>query len=149
MNRRGMTLIELLVVLLIVGVLANIALPAMTIMIRKADATHVIGDFKAVRVAVFDYYAATSAYPASTNWGEVPAALRNELPGGFAFEYKGVQYRWQRFTLPDGMPSDPAQTVLLGLDVATSDTRLLQTIKNLYRGPLAFGTASSVTLVIE
>jgi prepilin-type N-terminal cleavage/methylation domain-containing protein len=105
-----MTLIELLVVLLIVGVLANIALPAMTIMVRKADATHVIGDFKAVRVAVFDYYATTSAYPASTNWGEMPAALRNELPQGFTFDYKGVQYRWQRFTLPDGMPSDPSQT---------------------------------------
>ncbi len=97
-----MTLIELLVVLLIVGVLANIALPAMTIMVRKADATHVIGDFKAVRVAVFDYYATTSAYPASTNWGEMPAALKNELPQGFTFDYKGVQYRWQRFTLPDG-----------------------------------------------
>ena len=144
-----MTLIELLVVLLIVGVLANIALPAMTIMVRKADATHVIGDFKAVRVAVFDYYAATSTYPASTNWGEVPAALRGELPQGFAFAYKGVQYRWQRFTLPDGLPSDPSQTVLLGLDVSSSDTRLLQTIKNLYKGPLAFGTATSVTLVIE
>jgi prepilin-type N-terminal cleavage/methylation domain-containing protein len=149
MNRRGMTLIELLIVLLIVGVLANIALPAMTIMVRKADATHVIGDFKAVRVAVFDYYAATSTYPASTNWGEVPAPLRNELPQGFAFDYKSVQYRWRRFTLPDGLPSDPSQTVLLGLDVASSDTRLLQTIKNLYGGPLAFGSATSVTLVIE
>ena len=149
MNRRGMTLIELLVVLLIVGVLANIAFPAMTVMVRKADATHVIGDFKAVRVAVFDYYASTATYPPSGNWSEVPAALRNELPQGFTFEYKNVQYRWRRFTLPDGLPSDPSQTVLLGLDVQSSDANLLQTVKNLYRGPLAFGSATSVTLVIE
>jgi len=149
MNRRGMTLIELLVVLLIIGVLANIALPAMSLMVRKADATHVIGDFKAIRIAVFDFYAASATYPPSTNWGEVPPQLVTELPQGFVFQYKTVQYRWRRFTLPDGMPTDPSQTVLLGLDVQTSDANLLQTIKNLYRGPLAFGSTTDVTLVIE
>lgn len=149
MNRRGMTIIELLITLVIVGILANLALPAFAHMRRRADATHVIGDFAAIRVAAFDSYAATGRFPPSGAAGRVPAALVSALPAGFSFRYKSVTYRWRRWSLPNGMPRRRrSQTALLGLEVETRDRALLKAITSAYRGP-KLGSGRVVTLVIE
>ncbi len=135
--------------LTIVGILANLALPAFATMKRRADAAHVIGDFQAIRVAAFDGYAATGAFPPSHGWGQVPPGLAPSLPSGFNFSYKNVTYRWRRWSLPNGMPRNPSQTVLLGFEVRTRDRKLLTAITSAYRGPLAFGGSTRVTLVIN
>jgi prepilin-type N-terminal cleavage/methylation domain-containing protein len=149
MNRRGFTLAELMVTMLITGVLAQIALPAVTIMRRKADATRVITDFRAIRWAAFDQYASLSHYAPAGGWGEIPDELKPVLPTGFTFSYKNVQYRWAHYYLPAGLPGHPDQLELLGVEIKSDDASLMATIRGLYRGSIAFGTANQMTLVVD
>lgn len=149
MTRRGFTLIEMFTALSIFGILLNIALPAGTEIKRRADAAHVVADFHTIRAAAFDQFAETGTFPKSGKWGRVPKELVAALPQGFAFSYKTLTYRWRRWSLPNGLPRKRRQTVLLGLQIRSSDRALIRAIKNLYQGDLAFGKAKQVTLVIE
>lgn len=47
------------------------------------------------------------------------------------------------------MPKDANQTVLMGLQIQSSDKLLIAAIKNLYKGQQAFSKAKQVTLVID
>lgn len=149
MTRRGMTFVELMIVIVIVGVLANIAIPKVSDMRRRAEAARVVGDFNTVRAAAFNQFADAGTFPRSAGWGRVPSEFAPSLPGGFTFDRDNITYRWRRWSLPNGMPHQPDQTVLLGFQVRTTDQRLMQSIKGLYSGPVAFGSATAVTLVIE
>jgi len=149
MNRLGFTLIELLVVILIIGILANLGFPALSRMKRKAEAAHIIADFSTVRVAALDYYAAHGDYPPTGNFGTPPTELTASLPGGFSFTFGAATYRWHRWSLPDGSPSDPSQTVLLGLDVHSTDLELMAALTGQFRGGAAFGTPTDITLIVE
>jgi prepilin-type N-terminal cleavage/methylation domain-containing protein len=131
MNRRGFSMVELLAVLVVLGILANLALPMVQRARRKADAVAVLAVFHAVRVAAQDRFADSGTYPANAAWGVVPADLVPSLPAGFRFADGDVEYRWRRWALPNGLPANSRQRVLLGLDVRTSDRALLQTIRGL------------------
>lgn len=149
MNRRGFSLIELLVSLTILGILANLALPALTGLRRRAEAAHIIADVHAVRLAAHDHFVGTGAYPAAGQWGVVPPTLAPSLPDGFEFRYRDVVYRWENWPLPDGLPSDPSQTVLLGLTVRSPDAVLMAAVRGLYKGRVTFGSSSEITFVLE
>lgn len=149
MNRRGMTFIELMIVITILGIVANIAIPKVQDARRRATAANVIGDFVVVRAAAFDRYAAVGSYPSSSNWGEVPPEFVTSLPVGFTFDQADVSYRWRRWSTGKGGPSGSGQSVLLGLQIKSQDRKLMESIKGLYGGPLAFGGATQVTLVID
>ena len=98
MNRRGATLIEMMTVLLVLGVLINIGMPAIAGLRTRADAVSVVGDLRAIRVAVLAYYADAGGYPSEDDWGAVPADLVAYLPNAFAFvssRSPDVEYRWQ------------------------------------------------------
>lgn len=149
MNRRGMTLIELLVTLTLVAILAQMALPAFAGVRRRAEAARIVADAMAVRVAALDHYAGHGGYPAPGQWGSAPGPLAASLPQGFAWRYRDVDYRWERWSLPNGLPTNPSQTVLLGLSVRTPDATLMAALRGLYKGAVAFGTAHQITLVLE
>lgn len=149
MNRRGMTLIELLVVLTIVGILANMALPAMSGLRRRAEAARIIADMRTVRSAALDHYAGYGTYPAPGSWGVIPPTLVPSLPGGFEFAYRDVQYRWERWSLPQGLPADPSQTVMAGLTVRSPDLALLAAVRGLYKGKVTFGSSNQVTFILD
>lgn len=149
MNRRGVTFVELMIVVTILGILANVAIPKVQDVRRRAEAASVIADFHAVRAAAFDRFAEAETFPSSKGWGQVPAELVASLPQGFTFQLPNVTYRWRRWSLPNGLPRRQRQSLLLGLQVRTDDPRLMESIKGLYGGPLAFGSATQVTLVIE
>jgi prepilin-type N-terminal cleavage/methylation domain-containing protein len=144
-----MTLIELLVTLTLVAILANFALPAFAGVRRRAEAARVIADVAAVRVAALDHYADRNAYPSTGQWGVAPPTLVNSLPRGFEWTYRNVQYRWERWSLPNGMPTNPSQTVLLGLSVRAPDPQFIAALRGLYKGEVSFGTSSEITFVIE
>lgn len=149
MTRRGATIVEMTVVLVIIGILANIAIPAGTAVKRRADAARVIADFNTIRAASLDYFAEKGTFPRTGRRGRVPRELVSSLPGGFKFRYRSVTYRWRRWSLPNGLPRNRRQTVLVGLEIRTRDTALLQSIKKLYRGQLAFGRKRKVVFVIQ
>jgi prepilin-type N-terminal cleavage/methylation domain-containing protein len=149
MTRRGFSLIELVMTMAIVSILASLALPVGREMRRRAVATKVIGDFDVIRTAAYSYASESGVYPKNGTWGQAPTEFLPSLPDGFEFQYGGAQYRWRRWSLPNGMPKKATQTVLLGVQIKSSDKRLITAIKNLYHGPQAFGKAKQVTLVIE
>lgn len=149
MNRRGWTLLELFIVLVILGVLANIATPAYHDMRKRAEAAQVIGDFSAVRSAAFQQYPESESFPGTGAAGVVPPELVPYLPNGFAFTRGSATYRWRKWSVPGGLPGDPSQTELMGLEIQTADAELLAAIKGLYGGSTAFGSSTQITLVIE
>lgn len=149
MNRRGFTLIELMVTCTIAGILMNLALPMVTTMKRKADAAHVIADINTIRIAALNHYADLQYFPATQPWATPPGTMIAMLPQGFQWRYKGVEYRWHRWSLPNGMPASSGQTVLIGVEIQTADQKMMAAIKGLYKGAVAFGTPTQVTFVIE
>ena len=79
----------------------------------------------------------------------MPDELKPVLPTGFTFSYKNVQYRWAHYYLPAGLPGHPDQLELLGVEVKSDDASLMATIRGLYRGSIAFGTSTQMTLVVD
>jgi prepilin-type N-terminal cleavage/methylation domain-containing protein len=148
-NRRGLTLIELMVTMTLLGILANLGVPAYGELRRRAEATRVIGDIGAIRVAVMEHYVEYQTYPASGPWGAAPPTLVASLPQGFEWHWRDVEYRWERWSLPNGLPTNPSQTVLVGVTVRTTDAVLLAALRGLYKGHVAFGTPTQITFVLE
>ena len=76
------------------------------------------------------------------------STLVSHLPDGFTFSYGGVAYRWRPWSLPNGMPKNVNRTVLMGVQIQSSDKLRIAAIENPYQGQQAYGTAKQVTLVI-
>lgn len=121
----------------------------MTGLRRRAEAARIIADVATVRSAALDYYAGNGSYPPAGQWGTVPPPLASSLPGGFTFSFRDVEYRWERWDLPGGLPADPSQTVLAGLTVRAPDAVLLVTLRSLYKGRVTFGSSSEVTFLLD
>jgi hypothetical protein len=131
------------------GILANFAFPAVSGLRRRAEAARIIADIHTVRSAALDHYAGYGSYPPGGQWGAVPPTLAASLPGGFTFGFRDVEYRWERWLLPGGLPADPSQTVLAGLTVRAPDAVLLAALRGLYKGHVTFGSSSEVTFVLD
>ncbi len=147
MNRRGFTFIELLVVITLLGILINIAIPAVTALRKRADAARVVTDFNTIRGAAFDRYADTGTYPASAGWGQVPRAMVPSLPSGFDFRHGTVTYRWQALTLR-GLFGRRDPTSLLIVQVQSPDPEMITAILRAFAGDLAFGGAGTATFIV-
>jgi prepilin-type N-terminal cleavage/methylation domain-containing protein len=148
-GRRGWTMIELLMVLLIMGILVNLAVPALRVIRRRAEAAHVIADVRAIHIGAQSHHAETGSFPDTENFGVVPAAMVPALPEGFEFRYGDVRYRWHRYALPDGLPAFPGQTVLLAVEVQAASAEMASMIRSLYKGRLTFGSATNLFFVLE
>jgi type II secretory pathway pseudopilin PulG len=142
-------MVELLVVLVVMGILVNVALPALRLIRRRAEAAHVIGDIHAIQIAAQSHHAERGTFPPTEGLGVVPPTMVPMLPDGFEFRYGGARYRWHRFALPEGLPAFPGQTILLAVEVQTPSPELASTIRGLYRGRLSFGSATSIFFVLD
>lgn len=144
MNRRGTSLVELLVVVLLLGILANIAVPVYLDARRKADAAAVVGAVHTIRVAALDQYAVRNRYPASEDWQIIPAELRPSLPGAFVFRVGDVQLRWQVWPGVTGGAGSVA-----AVEVRTDDPRLMWAIAQAWKRPLLAGGGRQAALLID
>jgi general secretion pathway protein G len=115
MNRRGFTFIEILIVMIIIGILANIMIPSLGLLRRRAEAVRVIGDIESVENAVLTRYVDVSDFPASAGWGTVPDGLQNYLPAGFSFDYDLSAYRWWNTEAFVGIEARPFNQEIVGM----------------------------------
>jgi prepilin-type N-terminal cleavage/methylation domain-containing protein len=144
MNRRGYSVIELLVVMTIVGILANIALPAIQQSKKRAEAAAVLADVHTIRLALLDYYASVNNFPRTGRWGTIPRNLENSLPAGFVFDDGAVRYRWRRFDQRRRQRTGRLGTI----QIRSSDRELMRRIKMLYNGAVT-GNARTMSMIIE
>ena len=143
----GFTLVELMIVIAIIGVLANLAIPNMIRMTRRADAITVIKDFEAVRDAAFSHYAQSGTFPATDGWGDVPPSMAAHLPPAFSFNKSKYNMRWVRWSLPNGNDRRGNQPALMALRVRSSDRDLIRAVQDQYNGPMVQATRTRVTYV--
>ena len=71
----------MLVVMVVIGLLATIAVLKYIDVRNTARTAALTGDFRAVTVAVMNYYADHEVWPPETGAGQVPAGLASYLPG--------------------------------------------------------------------
>ena len=115
MKNKGFSLIELLMVVVILGILANFAIPMISDAKYKAQAAQVIADVNVIRVAAITHFADAGGYPRNTGWGSVPPDLIPSLPEGFSFQRGEVTYRW-RYYKPGRSDGGMLQGILAGSD---------------------------------
>ena len=94
-SEQGFSLVEVLVVVAIIGIVANIAVPALMDAMVRADAGKVLADVDMIHEAVLTYRMENGSYPRSAGWGRMPSGLAPYLPDGFLFGHKDVRYRYQ------------------------------------------------------
>ena len=71
-GRRGFTMIELLTVILVIAVLAGISLLKFLDLRNTARAAEVVGDFRTVMVAAYNYHADNETWPPESPAGAPP-----------------------------------------------------------------------------
>jgi prepilin-type N-terminal cleavage/methylation domain-containing protein len=91
-SRSGFSLLELLGALVVLGVLAGIAVPNFRAAVYRADATKIVTDMTAVRLAVFELREESGRLPRRARWGSIPPELVPYLDN-VSFTYKDLQYR--------------------------------------------------------
>ena len=151
-KRYGFTLVEVVIALVIVALLTNIALPAMSGAKTKARAAAVVGHFNTIRAASYSHFADTGRYPRSSGWGTVPPEFVPILPDNFSFDVDGVRYRWRRWSTATGRRrSRRASRPLVAVQVRVSsgDRALMKAIRGIWRGEEWRGNNTRTTLVIE
>lgn len=89
----GFTLIEVLLVLVILGILAGLALPGVSVAIAKGDAAKVVSDARNIKVALRSYLESGGTLPRSRRWGQAPQGLEDHLPENMTFTHNTLDYR--------------------------------------------------------
>lgn len=76
---RAFTLVEIMIVVLIIGLLAAMAVPALKQAARKAKHTRLANDFRIISGAVNTYSQQAGAYPEDSDSGVVPPEITEYL----------------------------------------------------------------------
>lgn len=118
-NRRGFTIIEMLMVMIVLGLLSAIALLKFIDLRATARTAALVGDFRAVTVAVFNYYADREEFPPEAGAGSVPNGLRPYLSGGLVNSFARPEYVLDY----DNLRVD--DTPLIAISVTTPDDKLM------------------------
>lgn len=118
-RRSGFTLIEILMVMIVLSLLATISLLRYIDMRNTARTASLTGDFRAVTVAVVNYFAEHEAWPPESGPGQVPIGLGPLLPGGLSDNFDRPEYSLDYDNLTaSGEP-------LVAISVTSTDARLM------------------------
>lgn len=133
-RERGMSLIELLIVIGIIGSLAGIAVPVYVRLRLQVQAAAIIANFRSVQTVANNYYLRHSAWPAERDAGQEPPELHDFLPG--LDWQKPNLYDWDNLVGPNGEPTQPESGIQIGFSVRTRDERLIQLVRDSWKGDL-------------
>ena len=145
MNRNGFTLIELITTVLVIGVLANIAIPLNREARSRALAASAVNDINVIRTAVIGYIGGGDSVPASAPLGTVSPDLVSSLPNNFSFVADGdVRYQWVAL-----QPAWQRQLGWIGVVVIQgTDPVLMKYMKSLF-GNRALGSGNVLAVIIQ
>jgi prepilin-type N-terminal cleavage/methylation domain-containing protein len=129
MNQRGFTLVELMVVLVVLGILANIAVPVYYNARNHAEAASILADFHVVKSAAFDCFSATNEFPRTAGWGRIPREMEGRLPREMDFVHGDATYKWTRTSLNARLSAMLPFQHLLVFQVRSSNPDVLESLK--------------------
>ncbi len=144
----GMTLVEMCVVIVIIGILANLAIPSFFNARKHADAARILSDIGVIRAAAFNCYAESGEFPRTGSWSNPPASMVDYLPDDFSFVYENARYRWRRWNPRRWDRRIQAGKPVLAVQVKTTDTKLLESLNGIYAGR-KISTRRTIMFIIE
>lgn len=121
-RRAGFTLIEIFIVMIIIGLLARLAVPRFHDMKMRATAAKIVGDVRAIQLAVSTHHADTNGWPSNAGAGVVPNELVTYLPHLFSF-VKPEYVLELNVTPPVG--GSAIENAIVTVDVTSTDPHLL------------------------
>ncbi len=84
-----------MVVVIVIGILAALALPALQRVQERAMASRLANDFRQFEAAFQRYVLETGQWPPAFDAGAIPAGMNGHLPGAFAHSSPlGGNYAW-------------------------------------------------------
>jgi len=145
----GYSLLELLIVCAMITIVANIAIPGMYEGIYRAKASAIMEDFNLVRTMVHQHYADHSFYPPEVGAGTEPPELTPYLQNRLLWTHQDYQYDWELWVDDAGNPTQPTTGVLVGFSVVTTDPKLVNALRKLYKGTILNTLPNHTTFIIE
>lgn len=149
---QGFTVLELLIVVAIIGILANVAVPALRYILVRAHAQAIVGDFQAIEVAAHQYYIDTGEFPPEVKPGKQPRAFAPYLRGHVMWDHgtQGYKLAWENWTKPNSTKcKHPKQGVRIGISIVTKDTDLVAVLAEVSPKPFEYTLADTYTYVIS
>ena len=145
----GFTLIELLIVFAIIGIIANIMIPALYSALYRAKAARIMEDYNLVRTMASQHYVDHSFFPAETGPGIEPPELSSYLQGRLVWTHEDYQYDWELWVDGSGNPTQPSSGVLVGFSIVTTDLALADAVHKIFKGTVLDTIPNHTTFVIE
>ena len=145
----GFSLLELLIVCAVIGIIANIAIPALYSALYRAKAARIMEDYNMVRTAASQHYVDHSFFPLDTGPGVEPVELNPYLQGRLVWTHPDYQYDWELWVDSAGNPTQPATGVLVGFSIVTTDPDLAASLRKIYKGVIIDTIPNHTTFVIE
>jgi prepilin-type N-terminal cleavage/methylation domain-containing protein len=145
----GFTLLELLIVCAVIGVIANIMIPALYSALYRAKAARIMEDYNLVRAMASQHYVDHSYFPADGSPGVEPSELSPYIQGRILWTHPDYQYDWELWVDSSGNPTQPSTGVIVGFSIVTTDLALADALHKLFKGTLLDTIPNHTTFVIE
>lgn len=150
-SEAGFSLFEILTVMVVIGIVANIAIPATLCVMERGRATAIVADFKLVEQAAIEFHRDQGKCPRDAKRGRLPKDLRDYLVGKIVWSdpIRGLEYEWEYWIKKNGKPKKKKTGIAVGFSVRTKDRDLLAMIDKVYDGPFKLTSRKRGTFVIE